>query len=87
METMLLLVLLMMNSDENSKETLQSLLRFYRENKDVIAALLNAQKGGEMRENSEDIAQDPPEEAEKSRPREEVGDTRIIEEYLKRFSV
>ena len=84
---MLLLVLLMMNSDENSKETLQSLLRFYRENKDVIASLLNAQKSGEMRENPEDITQNPPEEAEKSRPHEEVGDTRIIEEYLKRFSV
>ena len=84
METMLLLLLLMMNSDETPKETLKNFLSFYRENREALSALMNVQK-------SEDIAEKTPEQAPaaqtESRPREEVGDTSVIEEYLKRFSV
>ncbi len=86
METMLLLVLLMMNSDEQSRDTIQSLLRFYRENKDLIATLLNTQKKDGITEPPGDTAQ-PPEEPKENRPREEAGNTYVIEEYLKRFSV
>lgn len=81
---MLLLVLLMMNADESSKESLQSLLRFYRDNKDLLVSLLNAQRDGAAPDPVETNA--APSAQKEDRPREEVGQTSVIEEYLKRFS-
>ncbi len=76
METMLLLFLLMMNGDERTGESLKSFLKFYRENRDLISALSASPKEEPS----------PPEQTE-NRPREEVGDLSVIEEYLKKFSV
>ncbi len=84
METVILLFLLMM-SDERSKETLKNFLNFYRENKDLIATVANV-RPSENAEKTADIAQNASEEKE-NRPREEVGSNAILEEYLRRFSV
>ncbi len=87
METVLLLVLFMMNSDDASREKMKSFLNFYRENRPLITALVQAQNGGEIPQNPQHIAQKPAEEADKNRPPQEVGDQSVLEEYLKRFSV
>ena len=86
METMLLLVLFMMNSDETSREKMKNFLNFYRENRPLITAIMQAQSG-EIPENPQHIAQNTAEEAEKNRPPQEVGDPSVLEEYLRRFSV
>ena len=77
METMLLLILLMMDRDGNAKETLRDLLRVYRENRELLAALSDVKGPAAKAPTSE--------EQEKSRP-EAAGNAAVLEEYLKRFS-
>lgn len=88
METMLLLVVLMMNADSGSRESLKNFLRFYRENRELIAAL-SGQNPQDIVEKSEEAPTKnrPQKESveKKAEPQEEVGDPKILEEYLKRF--
>ncbi len=82
METMLLLVLLMMNADEQTQETLKSFLRFYRENRELIQTFAQ----GDMKAAPAHFDDRPAEEQRESRPRSEAGNAAILEEYLKRFT-
>lgn len=75
-----------MMGDDRSRETLGNFLRFYRENKDLIATLSNTRTNDDIAEKTADIAQNKSEEQQESRPRGEVGNAAILEEYLKRFS-
>ncbi len=82
MEATILLVLLMMGSDDSMKQSLRELLAFYRENRELLRALV---QGGEANSAPK---QDAPQASgeQKSRP-EEVGDRTVIEEYLRKLSV
>lgn len=86
METLLLAVLLMMNADEGSRETLKNFLGFYKENKELIA-MLAGQKAETAESDGAQEKNETPEAQTESRPREESGSPAILEEYLKRFSV
>ena len=73
-----------MTTDEQSKETLRNFLAFYRENRELIAAVT----GGKLRQ----VPQNTNENADmgekkESRPREEAGNADILEEYLKCLAV
>lgn len=87
METVILLFLLAM-SDKNAnlKETLESFLKFYRENRELIAML----SGGLSAGGAPQSGQTPPPagEREKNPPSEgKTGSLDIIEEYLRRRAV
>lgn len=82
METLLLLfVLSTLDKNTDLKQTLESFLRFYRENRDLVAMLAGGLGGAPAKtERSE-----PQKE---SRPPERENDSmKILEEYLKRSSV
>lgn len=77
METMLLLVLLAYASgNPEAKDALRSFLTFYRENRDVFTMLV---------QNTPPMPEDTPKETQKNRPQEEIGNAKIIEEYLKKL--
>lgn len=80
METVLLLFLLALSDkDDSLKRSLNQFLGFYKENRELIQMLLGSQKQGEP-------AATPEEGHEESRPREEVGNLNILEEYLRRVN-
>lgn len=88
----ILLVFILMNADDRTKDSLKRFLAFYRENRALIAALAgkdavqtaeetDAQGGDGGRRAAASEAE------EKNRPREEVGDAAILSEFLNRLSV
>ena len=83
---MLLLLFLFSTLDKNSnlKETLQSFLGFYRENRDLISMLAGARTAADG--TAQTAAQEPPAgEMENRLPKaEKVDSVKILEEYLKR---
>ena len=87
---MLLLVVLMMNADSGTRESLKNFLRFYKENRELLMALSgkNLQDIVDFSQNSanENRPREEPVETV-TEPKEEVGDPKILEEYLRRFSV
>ena len=82
METMILLLLLALtDKNDGLKESLNRFLRFYKENRDFIQTF--AKTFSDLKtENADTAAPEPPQK--ESRPREEVGDLNILEEYLRR---
>ena len=82
METLLLLfVLSTLDKNTDLKHTLESFLRFYRENRDLIAMLTSGLGGAPAKEAD-------PEPQKESRPPERENDSvKILEEYLKRTAV
>lgn len=82
METVILMLLLTL-SDKNAdmKESLNKFLCFYKENRELIQMLA----GTLSRPNGQNApAENAERKHEESRPREEVGDLNILEEYLRR---
>lgn len=82
METMILLLLLALSDkNDNMKESLNRFLGFYKENRDLIQTFANsfAHPNGESA-----FANASGSAHEESRPREEVGNLNILEEYLRR---
>ncbi len=80
MEILLLVLLLMNAKGEQSdlKQTLNSVLSFYRENRELIAMLLNATK------TQQPSSEERPKE-ENSRPQDtQSADSSMIEELLKK---
>ena len=84
METVILLLLLALSDkNDNMKESLNRFLGFYKENRELIQML--AGTFSPSAEGSADIPPSKPEAGhEESRPREEVGNLNILEEYLRR---
>lgn len=85
METLILLLFLAL-SDKNDgmKESLNRFLCFYKENRELIQTVTNlfsVQKGEAQASQN---APAPDCGHEESRPREEVGNMSILEEYLRR---
>ncbi len=77
MEQMILILLLaLMSKDGQMKDSLQSALAFYRENRELITRLAGANAPKEYSK------QDKETEQEKSRP-QAVGNDKILEEFLK----
>ena len=85
METLILLLLLTLSDKNgNMKETLNRFLCFYKENRELIQIIANMfgdSKGGK---NAQNGVSEKPEEQKENRPREEVGNLNILEEYLRR---
>lgn len=81
MENLLVLVLLFSMQDPAFREKLSSFLSFYRENRDVLTSI--AKNVAPM---SADTPSKPDGAATENRPREEVGDLKVLEEYLRRIS-
>ncbi len=79
METALLFFLLFASKDPELRETLRNFLSFYRENRDLIAAMTNQAPMPESRPSEK------PKETD-SRPPEEVGDRALFEKYLSRLA-
>lgn len=79
METILLLFLLStLEKDPAAKQQLSSLLKFYRENRELLSSLTGREKSQPQREYR------PHEEEKEYRPHEEKdGNLKILEEYLK----
>ena len=78
----ILLVLFLMNADDRTKESLKNFLDFYRENRTLIAATVETvETVGTAAEPVQATS-----EEEKSRPHSEVGDKKILEEYLRRLA-
>lgn len=84
METLILLLLLTLSDKNGSmKESLNRFLCFYKENRDLIqmcANMFSNPNGAKAASASEK----PDFKYEENRPREEVGDLNILEEYLRR---
>ena len=86
METLILLLFFALSDKNNDmKQTLNQFLGFYRENRELIQMLA----GSFSNPHPEGVvAGMPPAESEnghkESRPREEVGNLNILEEYLRR---
>ncbi len=91
METLILLFLLIsLDKDPALKDSLRNFLGFYRENRELISAVLKtspeglaAEPGGAPSMQSAKQPSAPPAAEKKSRP-EQDGSLRILEEYLKR---
>ena len=85
METLILLLLLTLSDKNgNMKETLNRFRCFYKENRELIQIVANMfgdSKGGA---NVQSGVSEKPEEQKENRPREEVGNLNILEEYLRR---
>ncbi len=80
MDTAILLFLLaMIGGNEEMKRSLRSFLDFYRENRDLVAALSGKPEQGKPEQGKS-------ERAKKDRPRGEVGATDVLEAYLNRCS-
>lgn len=79
MEPVLLLILFLASSDPAAKERLLSFLSFYRENRALLAAVMQKETPVSEKDHSESAPQT------KSRPLSEAGDLSILEEYLKRL--
>ncbi len=81
----MILLLLLTLSDKNGsmKESLNRFLCFYKENRELIQMCANmfSNPNGVKSENS---FEKPDFKHEENRPREEVGDLNILEEYLRR---
>lgn len=85
----ILLVLFLMNADDRTKESLKNFLDFYRENRTLIATLAGAAGtagAAEAAGTAAEPEQAKPSEAQENRPRSEVGDKTILEEYLRRLA-
>ena len=75
----LLLLLALSDKNDGMKESLNRFLCFYKENRDLIQTFANAFSAPKANGAS------PTQSAhEESRPREEVGNLDILEEYLRR---
>ena len=86
METLILLLLLTLSDKNGSmKESLNRFLCLYKENRELIQMIANMfgdPKGGT---NAQSGAPEKPDlKHEENRPREEVGNLNILEEYLRR---
>lgn len=92
METVLLLFLLM-NLGKNGewKNSLEEFLKFYRENREMIALAVNAmglkQPGTAPAAPAANFSANPAAQQEKSRPPEENGNLNVLEEFLKARAV
>lgn len=69
-----------LESNEETRQAMMKFLKFYRENRHLIALLTSMNETGapEQKEPS------PPTAHNESRPQETVGSERILEEYLKK---
>lgn len=80
MEILLLFLLFLVQNDRNAKDTVESFLRFYKENRGLIAMLTNA--------DSDRPAPAPSKEDKKTDPPENGADpASILEAFLKRNAV
>ena len=86
MESVILLLLLALSDKNNSmKESLNQFLTFYKENRELIQMLAGTLASPSGAGATADIPRAKDEEEHKeSRPREEVGNLNILEEYLRR---
>lgn len=81
METVILLLLLSLSDKNgNMKESLNKFLCFYKENRELIQMLA----GTLSRPDGNTAPSAAEEKHEENRPREEVGNLNILEEYLRR---
>lgn len=84
METLILLLLLTLSDKNGSmKESINRFLCFYKENRELVQMLANMfsnPNGG----NGGSASEKPDFKHEENRPRDEVGDLNILEEYLRR---
>ncbi len=79
MEQMILIFLLaLMSKDGKMKDTLQSALAFYRDNRELITMLAGAQNASKEQEPQK--TEEP--KQEQSRP-QSVGNDKILEKFLK----
>lgn len=86
MDTMILLLVLFLSDKNGSmKDAVQSFLRFYRENRDLIMMLTNQPPA--ERKNAENAPQADEAEKKENRPQETVGSVSILEEFLKKCAV
>lgn len=88
MDTMILLLVLFLSDKNGSmRDTVQSFLHFYRENRDLI--MMIAQPPAERRdaEKTEDAPRAEEREKEENRPQETVGSVSILEDFLKKCAV
>lgn len=85
MEALILLLLLTL-SDKNGdmKEALNRFLCVYKENRELIRMLANTFSSPDGGANTEKTPEEPGHKHEENRPREEVGNPNILEEYLRR---
>ena len=86
MESVILLLLLALSDKNNNmKESLNQFLAFYKENRELIQMLTGTLAHPAAEGATADIPRAKGgEEHEESRPREEVGNLNILEEYLRR---
>ena len=70
-----------LESNEETRQAMMKFLKFYRENRHLIALLTSMNETGApvQKESSS-----PPTAHNESRPQETVGSERILEEYLKK---
>ena len=86
MESVILLLLLALSDKNNNmKESLNQFLAFYKENRELIQMLAGTLSSPSAAGTPSDIPQTKGGDGhEESRPREEVGNLNILEEYLRR---
>ena len=85
METVILLLLLALSDkNQNMKESLNQFLHFYKENRDLIQMLAGTYARPAEGAPADIPPTKPDHGHEESRPREEVGNLNILEEYLRR---
>ena len=86
MESVILLLLLALTDKNNSmKESLNQFLTFYKENRELIQMLAGTLSHPSDEGATADIPRTKGDQGhEESRPREEVGNLNILEEYLRR---
>lgn len=87
METVILLLLVAL-SDKNAsmKDSLNQFLSFYKENRELIKMLADTFSVPSPAAARSEPAQGDGIKREESRPREEVGNPSILEEYLRRVN-
>lgn len=77
-------------NDPETKQKMVRLLQFYRENRELILLLTNAQAmqgmmgGAQTRSAPSEDAEQTRSEQKENRPRETVGSVSILEDYLQR---
>lgn len=87
METVILMLLVALSDkNESMKDSLNKFLCFYKENRELIKMLADTFSIPSSTPSQGATAQNERAEHKESRPREEVGDPSILEEYLRRVN-
>lgn len=87
MELFALLLLLLWNGNDEMKSSLRSFLSLYREHRDLFTALMknpSASASTQSENATPTSANISPSSEQKNRPRDEVGNIQILQDYLER---